>query len=399
MLYFFVHEIMSKTSISVGFHDSYTKPWYIDFPRRYTGTGKRKRCYYKTKTEAENELKKFLYRIKETGSNGERILSPTEKNDYVDALTILGPYNISIVTAALEYAKKMSTKKEAQVKTLATAYQDFIDSSNFSKSYKSTVRRLMAIFLTKFGDHDFKEISRGDIINWMDDMNFPPGSHDTFLRHLAPFGTWAEKREFIQKSPFKGIDFKRRGKEKPITILNPTQAMSLISACRDLTAELKEEGYIYALDCSDCATAIAVLLFAGVRPKELERLTWQDIHWDTMSLRVGSENSKTGSLRNIEINKTLSTWLRMVPTQLQVGPIIPKNWKRKIQSIRHVCRIGEMADVCRHSYASYHLAYFNDIGILRSNMGHNTRDVLFRHYATMVSKKSAEEYWAISPPV
>jgi integrase len=54
-------------------------------------------------------------------------------------------------------------------------------------------------------------------------------------------------------------------------------------------------------------------------------------------------------------------------------------------------------DCLRHSFASYHLAMFESAEKTALQMGHNSTDMLFRHYRELVTKEQAEKFWALMP--
>jgi integrase len=51
----------------------------------------------------------------------------------------------------------------------------------------------------------------------------------------------------------------------------------------------------------------------------------------------------------------------------------------------------------RHSFASYHLAHFNNSAALALEMGHTDSGMIFNHYRQLVRPKDAERYWNITP--
>ena len=53
----------------------------------------------------------------------------------------------------------------------------------------------------------------------------------------------------------------------------------------------------------------------------------------------------------------------------------------------------------RHSFASYHLAHFNDAALLALELGHTNSNLVFQHYRQLVKPKQAERYWKIAPAV
>jgi integrase len=51
----------------------------------------------------------------------------------------------------------------------------------------------------------------------------------------------------------------------------------------------------------------------------------------------------------------------------------------------------------RHSYASYHLARFNDAAALVLELGHTNSNLVFQHYRQLVKPKQAKRYWSLEP--
>jgi integrase len=50
----------------------------------------------------------------------------------------------------------------------------------------------------------------------------------------------------------------------------------------------------------------------------------------------------------------------------------------------------------RHSFASYHLAKFQNASALALEMGHANSSLIFAHYRELVLPKTAEAYWSLS---
>jgi len=50
----------------------------------------------------------------------------------------------------------------------------------------------------------------------------------------------------------------------------------------------------------------------------------------------------------------------------------------------------------RHSFASYHLAQFNDAAALSLQLGHTSPHLVFKHYRQVVRPKEAARYWQIT---
>jgi integrase len=51
----------------------------------------------------------------------------------------------------------------------------------------------------------------------------------------------------------------------------------------------------------------------------------------------------------------------------------------------------------RHSFATYHLAYFQDAGKTAHELGHHNPDMLFAHYRNLATEAQGREWFSIFP--
>ncbi len=92
----------------------------------------------------------------------------------------------------------------------------------------------------------------------------------------------------------------------------------------------------------------------------------------------------------------LKAWLK--PLAHAEGRITPPNLRDKLDAIRKRAGIENWPqNGLRHSYASYHLAKFQDAAALALQMGHTTTAMLFAHYREVVTPETAEAFWNIKP--
>ena len=153
------------------------------------------------------------------------------------------------------------------------------------------------------------------------------------------------------------------------------------------------------VNAADMKIAVAVLLFAGVRPEEVTALRWEHVKLAHGYIRIEPEVSKTNSVRLVRIEPNLKAWLETVPPEKRTGKLAPKNWQRKWQAVRRGASISHLNDVCRHSYASYWLAAHRDTHGLLENMGHTTSKTTIKYYLTACNPEEVPAYWQISPEV
>jgi integrase len=212
-----------------------------------------------------------------------------------------------------------------------------------------------------------------------------PAVRNAFLRNLRAVFNFGVKREWLESNPVSKLDFEKI-KNGEIVTLSPPEAEALMNA-----AEADNDLLPYH----------ALGLFAGIRPLELERLEWRHVDLDEGHIEIASAVSKTGRRRIIDIEPNLQAWLshyvaRGGNTQGRVTPTT--NLRKNLRDIRKTAGLTEWTqDVMRHSYASYWLAQHGDINRLTLQMGHESADMLWKHYHKASKRKDAALYWKIMP--
>lgn len=146
-----------------------------------------------------------------------------------------------------------------------------------------------------------------------------------------------------------------------------------------------------ACETADEKRAIAVLLFAGIRPDaeggEISRLQWEDV--GARYITVHPEVSKTDSDRLVPITPRLRAELKGHP---KTGPVAPAGWRKRWQRIRKAAKISGQ-DVTRHTFASHFLAWKGEKDT-KAAMGHTAgSETLFRHYRRAVSPAAGRAYF------
>jgi len=207
---------------------------------------------------------------------------------------------------------------------------------------------------------------------------------------LHAFFSFASKHGWCGENPIQNADFPM-SREREIIPLSIDEISNLLLSTKNFKN-------------GECLPAVAVLLFAGVRPRELERLHWSDIDWEEKVVSIAPEHSKTGGLRHVSICPRLEKILRkFVPsddTTRRKTAICPANWTRKWRKIRMDAGWENpekpwQQDVLRHTFASYHLKFFKNEAALQCEMGHSSAQLLRTRYLSMrgVNASAAETFW------
>ncbi len=144
-----------------------------------------------------------------------------------------------------------------------------------------------------------------------------------------------------------------------------------------------------------CLPAVAIMLYAGVRPSEVARLTWGQVHEEAGVISILPEHSKTGGGRQVTIRPPLETVLAGMRRDHAPSPrqrICPPNWIRHWAALRQAAgwsgKRGEsptawQPDVLRHTFATHHLATFRNYAELQVEMGHRSIELLRTRYVAL----------------
>lgn len=188
----------------------------------------------------------------------------------------------------------------------------------------------------------------------------------TMLHGLFEF---ALRREWCDKNPIKRIE-RKKVVEKEIQPLKLSETKRLIK-----TAQRESPEY---------AVVAALLVYTGIRPREVRRLAWRDIDTEEKTITVRSQCSKTGGVRQVEIPPVLNRLLITHKSE-NSSHICPTDWQRRWRKIRDNSgfRGRWVQDVLRHTYASFHAKHYANLPRLQLNMGHRDLSLLRSRYVNM----------------
>ena len=197
---------------------------------------------------------------------------------------------------------------------------------------------------------------------------------------------FARKQGWCSENPLDQVEFPPC-RERRIYALDIARVRNLLKAC-------------FLPEHTPCAAALGLLLWAGIRPRELERLRWKYVSLQDKLITIPPEHAKTGGARLVVMKTILKNWLAMnCPTRLPEAHIVPPSWGKRWRALRQAAGIMTWdADVLRHTYASYHLRRFRNLTELQLDMGHGSTELLRTRYLNMegVTADAAAEFWGMN---
>lgn len=349
----------------------------IGIPSYLNPAGKSTRVYYRTKAEAERKRGELIASTRT--ESRELILTNAQTLDAQRALELLAKHGLAdSLVHAVETALPTLLATGTKI-TCATLFAELqsIRQASWRPLTARNFRNCSNRFNTAFPSAVLTDITPRTLRTWL--TSFTPSAGSLLARTLSPAFSYAVRQGYISESPFARMEPIRVPQRHGIDIYSPAEAASLLRHAP-----------------SDCIAPFACLLFAGVRPTELTRLTWGDIR--AGFIHITPANAKTAQVRNIEIEPTLAAWLATTGTHAPTDPITPRNWRNKSQAARRAAGVPGRPDTARHSYASYYLAKYKDKAALESNLGHAAGSkMLMRHYRAATTPAEAEAYWSILP--
>lgn len=221
------------------------------------------------------------------------------------------------------------------------------------------------------------EFTPGQCFKILNDAFQTPSQFNKGRRMLHGLFSYAVKMKWCAKNPVSEIAPKKI-LEREIAPLPLFEIQKLLKAALS-PAHL------------DCAPALGIMLWAGVRPRETTRLAWGDVDLEEGTITVKARNSKTGGICHIDICPALKSWLKSLRKNPE-SSICPKNWGKKWKALRRDANLESpwVQDVLRHTFASYYMKRYKNLPRLQSQMGHADLSLLRTRYVNMYGIKKGE---------
>jgi integrase len=209
-------------------------------------------------------------------------------------------------------------------------------------------------------------------------LNVSPVTRNNSRRIIRTAFSFAASRNYCVDNPA-AKTAKAKEIEGTVGILTVTETARLLEAA---DAEL--------------VPFIAIGAFAGLRRAEIERLDWSEVDLESGLITVQAVKAKSARRRFVKIRENLASWL--MPYAAHRGMVTPGNCRKMLEATRVAAGIKHWpSNALRHSFASYHLAHFNDAAALALELGHTDAGLVFQHYRQVVKPKEAHRYWEIMP--
>ena len=357
-------------------------PWVVNLPPLLSSTAKRERRYFDSKKAAKEFCARQRVRLENYGT-ASTALPAGKIEEAAAAFDKLDGTGIGLLEA-VEQVLHWTRTRETSV-TFKNMFEKFMDAKkgNRSLAYLTALRCTLPRF-TALHDRLACEISASEIEGELKGAS--ASVHNAFLRYLRAVFNFGIRRGWCTENPVKRIEMHSLKMRKEI--LTNAQVTALLKAVCETDFELLP----YHVFC----------IFAGIRPKEVERLAWSNINMDERFIEVPDEKSKTAIRRIIEMEPLLVRWLDYyikAGGNIQDGVTPYSNLRKRLRAVRKAAGLDRWPqDAPRRTFASCWLAVHSDVNKLNNFMGHTSPQMLWRHYHRAVTQKQAKAFWKIEPP-
>jgi len=379
----------------------------------YRVDGKQKRAYFHTKKDANEHAEKVRSQQSKFGS----MVDTMSEKELSDASRIMdickqnnwNPFEVLDFYGA--HAKKISSGKQfSEVAEFICKKEEVSDNSEkYITQFQSTVRKFANHINGKAIDSVTKKncltylegehLFQGKMIKWSNK------TRNYRRAHLVKLFEKAKLHELCYNNPASEIP-KYKEEERSIGYFDPKSIQDVLNL-------------IFKID-PQMAVVYVLVFFCGLRLAEAARMSWDWISLEQATVRVPREIVKTCK-RVVDIPDNALEWLTLLKKEVPVIELIERKkeladmtkhelklWKDTIEPelskrqsfcIRK-CRefkIKYSKNAVRHSYGTFHLALYGDIGKTATNMG-NSPNMVNKHYnAECMDKKAAAKYFSIRP--
>ena len=286
------------------------------------------------------------------------------------------------ITAALTVFEKERQVKDSRLisELLADWKNDKINNPLKPLRQRSaqTIRYMADTFAKDFAGLRIKEVNPERVEEYFKKLDGSNQTKANMRNYLGQFFNWCLRKSLHFENPVKNVE---------ITVQRKAPEFFTVEQCKTIM-EVAEAGEMSAY--------FALGLFAGVRPKEIERMTWKDVNLDTQEIHLSSEMTKTKKARLFKMSENLVSWLRVLPKD---KPLINTGHKKAKDAILKALdqkKIVWVQDGLRHTFATFHYAKHKSLDLLRHDMG-NSPEVIERFYRGAISAGEVNKFWGILP--
>jgi len=291
----------------------------------------------------------------------------------------------------------LAKKEIAKSPTINDAFAKYKNQLNLNKRKTTTeiIRQYEKDIAPSFGEIKVKEISRGIIKEWFDNLSMRSKyTANSCLRILKTTLEIAIDYEYLESNPANRI--KKHPEVKRERFYTQEEKISIF---QELFKRLDEDKSLL-----HSVSFILLLIFTGARKGELAKATWSDYKGDYLEIKEHKTDDKTSKPRKIWLNAQSRAVIQTLQGEKRLKTILGiKNPKRLWNSVKLACKQSS-PNTCsnidkirlhdlRHSFGT--IASSASVDFLQTGelMGHQSVSMMkrYQHIEDKTSKENIEK--------
>tara|TARA_B100001093_G_scaffold517434_1_gene598970 strand:- start:822 stop:2030 length:1209 start_codon:yes stop_codon:yes gene_type:complete len=356
-----------------------------------------------TTHDSKHEADKWLALLDKESRSVDLNMSPSHKIEFKQARSMLdeaGFENITIIDAVKSYLKYKPLKTD---ETVMECYESWIASYESKTRSKRTIEDVKRVGrgLEPFAEETITNFEQPEyalrLIRHIQETWTNPRTQTNQFTKTNQFFNWCSINGKLTKNPIEGryVVEKINFHEDP-RILTVEETESLLRVARETDEELGMLAFW------------VIALFLGLRPSEIERLTWNDFDFSdpkNPQLRVPQcETGKNKRARRIDLTPQVMKWVDKCNRDSLLYPPAYNKRRRIVLKKAGILDLKadtnekrKLADVCRHSCGSYMYQAGWTEKQITARLGHTSE--VFRHFYQNcdVREADAQRYFNIMP--
>jgi len=338
--------------------------------------------------EAANIVTTTATRMKATRLTDEQV------KDAERAFAKIG--NRSLLEAVEYYLKNY--REPVRQMTVADAVAQFIADRKKQNRRPDTLRNLrgrLGMFSRLYGTKHVAEVTHDDCHEFVFRKGTSPRNQINDRLAVSNFLNWCVRRQFAVTNNMANVDKPAVDSQEP-SLLSLADCRKLLAGARDY-----KDGLLLPY--------VAVSLFAGLRPTEIARLTWERVDLNEGTITLDGSMAKTRQRRIVKLPENAIAWL--LPLAPKHPDFVPAAFQRHVGRVKAAAGFNGkegsktdngkklrpwVQDYMRHTAISMYLAKHMHEGEAATWAG-NSPNVIHRHYKGLVKDADATEFWSLTP--
>jgi integrase len=274
---------------------------YYDVDCRKAGWLGKQRLNFTKKNEALDKAREIGDQFQRTGIDGLNANSAGITNrEFADWENQLNAHGKTLRDAVRFYLDHLNQPKPvplACVKTLADRWVKS-KSTDTNKPIRSRslgeIRVLAARFGNDFPEVPVNELDKDDVMQVVSKLKtrqgkpISPQTRRNYVTKLKQFFKWCLSEGLIDTNPADTIT---------VSVAAKVPEIYSVDECKRLLEVVQQPSH------RALTGFVALGLFAGLRPSEVERLSWNEVHWDPLAVYVSPDVKGARKLRRVAVQK------------------------------------------------------------------------------------------------